>query len=206
MEADLDYICATRQDRIIAEQVRHEHQGRLEWVAHWLHQFGWTFDELPNYLACEIPFLANRGGEACGTRRRLRPGSRRHRDARPLDRGAQTGARVCRRFLTRPRRAPRRRPRAGHQPPDALAPGPSMPSPGRRTVRTPVFPGLRPGPAAADPSAISAGIDAPSGAGQGGPGQGGPDPWATVKTRMRDVLLRTELWSDQILVLPPSRA
>ena len=32
-------------------------------------------------------------------------------------------------------------------------------------------------------------------------GQGGPDPWATVKTRLRDVLLRTDLWSDQILVL-----
>ncbi len=32
-------------------------------------------------------------------------------------------------------------------------------------------------------------------------GQGGDDPWATVKTRMRDVMLRTDLWSDQILVL-----
>jgi hypothetical protein len=32
-------------------------------------------------------------------------------------------------------------------------------------------------------------------------GQGDRDPWATVKTRMRDVLLRTDLWSDQILVL-----
>ncbi len=32
-------------------------------------------------------------------------------------------------------------------------------------------------------------------------GQGGPDPWETVRARMRDVLLRTDLWSDQILVL-----
>src|SRR5262249_58870517 len=32
-------------------------------------------------------------------------------------------------------------------------------------------------------------------------GQGGADPWATVQGRMRDVLLRTDLWSDQILVL-----
>ena len=32
-------------------------------------------------------------------------------------------------------------------------------------------------------------------------GQGARDPWATVKARMRDVLLRTDLWSDQILVL-----
>src|SRR5262249_25762909 len=32
-------------------------------------------------------------------------------------------------------------------------------------------------------------------------GQGGADPWATVQARMRDVLLRTDLWSDQVLVL-----
>ena len=32
-------------------------------------------------------------------------------------------------------------------------------------------------------------------------GQGGADPWATVRARMRDVMLRTDLWSDQILVL-----
>jgi hypothetical protein len=32
-------------------------------------------------------------------------------------------------------------------------------------------------------------------------GQGGDDPWATVRARMREVLLRTDLWSDQMLVL-----
>jgi len=32
-------------------------------------------------------------------------------------------------------------------------------------------------------------------------GTGATDPWATVKARMRNVLLRTDLWSDQILVL-----
>jgi hypothetical protein len=32
-------------------------------------------------------------------------------------------------------------------------------------------------------------------------GQGDRDPWATVKARIHDVLLRTDLWSDQILVL-----
>jgi hypothetical protein len=32
-------------------------------------------------------------------------------------------------------------------------------------------------------------------------GQGGDDPWATIRARMREVLLRTDLWSDQILVL-----
>ncbi len=32
-------------------------------------------------------------------------------------------------------------------------------------------------------------------------GQGGDDPWATVRARMREVFLRTDLWSDQVLVL-----
>jgi hypothetical protein len=32
-------------------------------------------------------------------------------------------------------------------------------------------------------------------------GQGGDDPWAVVQARMREVLLRTDLWSDQVLVL-----
>ena len=64
MEADLDYIGATRRDRIIAEQFRRQHQKRLEWIARWLDRFGWTFDLLPNFLSEQIPYLANRGGEA----------------------------------------------------------------------------------------------------------------------------------------------
>ncbi len=31
--------------------------------------------------------------------------------------------------------------------------------------------------------------------------QGGPDPWQTVRGRLQHVLLRTDLWSDQIVVL-----
>ena len=64
MESDLDFIGASRQDRIIAEQIRSGHQRRLHWIGRWLQQFGWTFEQLPDYLAREIPFLANRGGEA----------------------------------------------------------------------------------------------------------------------------------------------
>ena len=64
MESDLDFIRASRQDRIIAEQIRRGHQRRLQWIGKWLHQFGWTFDKLPAYLSREIPYLTNRGGEA----------------------------------------------------------------------------------------------------------------------------------------------
>ena len=64
MESDLDFIGASRQDRIIAEQIRRGHQRRLQWIGRWLDQFGWTFDELPHYLSEQIPYLTNRGGEA----------------------------------------------------------------------------------------------------------------------------------------------
>ncbi len=66
MEADLDYIGATRQDRIIAEQVRREHHERLEWITGWLHQFVWTFDELPNYLRARSPSWPIAGARRCG--------------------------------------------------------------------------------------------------------------------------------------------
>ncbi len=31
--------------------------------------------------------------------------------------------------------------------------------------------------------------------------QGGADPWETVRNRLRQVLLRSDLWSDQMIVL-----
>ena len=45
METDLDYIGATRHDRIIAEQVRSQHQrSGSRWVLQaWLDRFGWSF-------------------------------------------------------------------------------------------------------------------------------------------------------------------
>ena len=64
MEKDLDFIGASRQDRIIAEQTRRNHLRRLEWINRWLVRFDWSFDRLPSYLAREIPYLSDRGGEA----------------------------------------------------------------------------------------------------------------------------------------------
>ena len=61
METDLDYIGATRHDRIIAEQVRSQHQRRLEWGLRWLDRFGWSFDELPAYLAARSRFWPTGG-------------------------------------------------------------------------------------------------------------------------------------------------
>ena len=203
MENDLDYIGATRQDRIIAEQVRRQHQERLEWVLRWLDRFGWTFDELPAYLAREIPFLANRGGEAL--RALVAACILDHNDIATLALSIGGLKRVLaarRRLAPGPEKDPRRTSRPGRQPPQALAPGPSLQAARHRLVRAPVLPGLQRRPSGGrilrylrrHRRVVRGWIKVVL-------GQGDRDPWATVKARMRDVLLRTDLWSDQILVL-----
>ena len=202
MEIDLDYIGATRQDRIIAEQVRRQHQDRLEWVVRWLDQFGWTFNELPNYLAREIPFLANRGGEAL--RALVAACILDHDDIATLALSIEGLKRVLVHAAD------------PTQDPGKLPTGLPNPVLNLRKLWHPVHRCKRP---VADlfelpcfavynhsqqrrilrylrrhNRAIKGWIKIVL-------GQGAADPWATVKARMRDVLLRTDLWSDQILVL-----
>jgi len=202
METDLDYIGATRQDRIIAEQVRRQHQKRLEWVARWLDRFGWTFDGLPVYLAAEIPYLANRGGEALralvaacildhndiatlalsieGLKRILVYAADSTRDATKLPVGLPDPV-VNLRTLWHPVNRCERKIADLFElpcfPPCGLAER-------RRVVRY-----LR-----RHRRAVRGWVKVVL-------GQGARDPWATVKARMHEVLLRTDLWSDQILVL-----
>jgi len=202
MESDLDYIGATRQDRIIAEQVRRQHRKRLEWVARWLDRFGWTFDRLPVYLAAEIPFLANRGGEALralvaactldhndiatlalsieGLKRILVHASDSTQDAAVLPTGLPDPVVDLRNLWHPVHRC--RRPLAD------LFELPCFPPCGlaerRRVVRY-----LR-----RHRRVVRGWLKVVL-------GQGARDPWATVRARMHDVLLRTDLWSDQILVL-----
>ena len=166
METDLDYIGATRQDRIIAEQVRRQHQQRLEWVVRWLDRFGWTFDELPAYLAREIPFLANRGGEAL--RALVAACILDHNDIATLALSIEGLKRVLAHAADGtpgPEKAPAGPARPGRQPPQALAPGASLQAARCRPLRAPVFPGLRSGRSAGGSSAISAAIAGWSGAG-----------------------------------------
>jgi hypothetical protein len=202
MEADLDYIGATRRDRIIAEQVRRQHQKRLEWVARWLDRFGWTFDGLPGYLATEIPYLANRGGEALralvaactldhndiatlalsieGMKRVLVHAADPAKDARSLPAGLPDPI-VNLRTLWHPVNRCKRKI-------DDLFELPCFAPYGlaerRRIVRY-----LR-----RHRRVVRGWLKVVL-------GQGARDPWATVKARMHEVLLRTDLWSDQILVL-----
>ncbi len=202
MEADLDYIGATRQDRIIAEQVRHEHQGRLEWVARWLHQFGWTFDELPHYLAREIPFLANRGGEAL--RALVAACVLDHDDIATLALSIEGLKRVLA-YAADPSQDPGMLPAGLPEPVISLR---ALWHPVHRCRRRavelfdlPCFPAYDPAQQRRIIRYLRRHHRTVRGWIKVVLGQGGTDPWATVKGRMRDVLLRTDLWSDQILVL-----
>jgi hypothetical protein len=202
METDLDYIGATRRDRIFAEQVRRQHQVRLEWVLRWLDQFGWTFNDLPTYLAREIPFLANRGGESL--RALVAACVLDHDDIATLALAIEALKRVL--------------VHAADPTQDTGKLPTGLPDPvlNLRKLWHPVHRCKRPVadlfelPCFAVYSrsqqrrilhylrrhrrAIRGWIKVVL-------GQGAADPWATVKARMRDVLLRTDLWSDQILVL-----
>jgi len=202
MESDLDFIGASRQDRIIAEQIRRGHQRRLEWIGRWLQQFGWTFDQLPEYLAREIPYLTNRGGEALramvtacvldhddittlafsieGLKRVMTHGADAALDGTTLPPGLPDPV-VNLRKLWHPVSRVRR-------PVADLFGMPCFP-PYDQAQRSRILSYLR-----RHRRAVRGWINVVL-------GQGGDDPWAIVRARMREVLLRTDLWSDQVLVL-----
>ena len=202
METDLDYIGATRQDRIIAEQVRRQHQRRLEWLGRWLRRFGWTFDELPAYLSREFPYLANRGGEAL--RALVTACILDHDDIATLALSIEGMEKVLAHAAD-----------PAHDP-ATLPPGLPEPVVSLRSLWHPVHRIRRPTSGLfdlpcfprhdADQRRRIAGYlrrhrRAVRGWIRVVLGQGGPDPWETVRVRMRNVLLRTDLWSDQVLVL-----
>jgi hypothetical protein len=202
MERDLDYIRATRRDRIIAEQLRREHQRRLDWVNGWLVQFDWTFDELPKYLADEIPFLANRGGEAL--RALVAACVLDHDDIATLAWSIEGLKRVLAHAVD-PTQDPRSLPA---RLPDPVVNLRTLWHPVHKCDRSvtdlfelPCFPAYD----AAQRRTVVRYLRNHRRVVRGWIkvvlGQGGVDPWATVRARMRDVMLRTELWSDQILVL-----
>jgi hypothetical protein len=202
METDLDYIGATRRDRIIAEQVRHQHQTRLEWVARWLDRFGWTFDRLPLYLAEEVPFLANRGGEAL--RALVAVCILDHDDIATLALSIEGLKRLMRHAADaaqNPRKLPRELPESVVNLRALWHPVHRCKRPTTDLFELPCFPPYN----TMERRRILRYLRRHRGAVKGWVkvvlGQGGADPWEVVKARMRDVLLRTDLWSDQILVL-----
>jgi hypothetical protein len=202
MEKDLDFIGASRQDRIIAEQTRRSHQRRLEWIQRWLIRFDWSFDLLPSYLAREIPYLANRGGEAL--RALVAAWVLDHDDVATLSFSIEALTTLMEYAAN---------PDANLQ---ALPPGLPDPVLNLKRLWRPVHRIGRPWAelftlpcfASFDPAArkrimtfLKRHRRVVGGWVRVVLGQGGDDPWSEVQARMHDVLLKTDLWSDQILIL-----
>ncbi|MDG3006988.1 hypothetical protein [Paludisphaera mucosa] len=202
MEADLDFIGASRKDRIVAERIRRDHQRRLAWTARWLARFGWTFDELPAFLSREVPFLANRASEAL--RALVSACVLDHDDLATLGQSIEAITALAA-YAADPasdlRRLPPGLPDPVVNPRRLWRPVPRQGPAFRRLFDLPAF-------AAYDPAArkrIVAFLRRHRRVTRGWyrvvMGQGGADPWAEVRARLHEVLLKTDLWSDQILIL-----
>ncbi|CAN5666732.1 hypothetical protein BH23PLA1_BH23PLA1_30090 [soil metagenome] len=63
IERDLDFIGATRHERIMAERMHEDQRQRLLRIGRWLGSFGWDFHSLPAMLDRDFPHLANRTAE-----------------------------------------------------------------------------------------------------------------------------------------------
>jgi hypothetical protein len=182
--------------------VRHQHQKRLEWVGRWLDRFGWTFDLLPLYLAKEIPFLANRGGEAL--RALVAACILDHDDIATLALSIEGLKRAMERAADinqNPRKLP-------PELPDPIVNLRKLWHPVNRCKRPiadlfklPCFPAYNPVEQRRILRYLRRHRRAVRGWVKVVLGQGDRDPWNVVRARMCDVLLRTDLWSDQILVL-----
>jgi hypothetical protein len=202
MEADLDYIGATRRDRIIAEEFRRQHQNRLEWIARWLDRFGWTFDLLPSYLSEHFPYLANRGGEAL--RALVAACILDHDDIATLALSIE-GLKSVMEFAADGRQGLKKLPPGLPGPVVSLRtlwhPVNRIKRPRTELFELPCFPSYDQASRKRILTYLRRHRRLTRGWVKVVLGQGKLDPWSVVKSRMRDVLLRTDLWSDQILVL-----
>jgi hypothetical protein len=202
MEADLDFIGASRRDRIIAEGIRRDHQRRLAWTDRWLTRFGWTLNGLPGFLAHEVPYLANRASEAL--RALVAACVLDHDDVATLALSMEALTMLAEHAADPSndlKRLPPGLPDPVVNPRRLWRPSPRrIPSP-RRLFDLPAF-------ARYDAAARKRIVwllrrhrRVCRGWFRVVLGQGGSDPWAEVRSRLMDVLLKTDLWSDEILIL-----
>jgi len=202
MESDLDFIGASRKDRIVAEQIRRDHQRRLGWTARWLARFGWTLDELPAFLADEIPFLANRSGEAL--RALVAACALDHDDVATLALSMEAMTMLAD-YAASPasnlKRLPPGLPDPVLNPRRIWRPVPRRAPAWRRLFDLPAFAGHGPAERRRIVALLKRHRRVVRGWFRVVLGQGGVDPWGEVRARLHDVLLKTDLWSDQILVL-----
>lgn len=202
LERDLEFIGASRRDRIRADRLRRDHRDRLVWITPWLERLGWSFEALARMVAADYPFLAGRTAEveraivtaavldhdeiftlgcaAAGLELLVRHGLDPANDRAALPEGLPPAARTRARRRARRWRS-RRRARA------ALAGqfAPAADAKDRKRVERYL---------ARHRAFANSWIDVLAELGD-------RDPWGELAARWHRVIARTTLWSDQVIAL-----
>lgn len=202
LEQDLDFIGATRQDRLRADRLRAELGVRANWAGRWLDRFGWNAAALPGALERDFPHLPDRGGEV--VRALVMAVVIDFRDVYTLGTAIEGLARVIA-HAADPASDPRQLPAALPEPFLARRPlwhrAMGRIRPIDSLLALPCFPALGPEDLKRVKRYLRRHRRTVGGWVWVLRVQGGPDPWETLRSRLREVLVRSDLWSDQILVL-----
>ncbi|WP_169972698.1 ion transporter [Tautonia rosea] len=202
MEIDLDFIGASRHERVMAERFRNQQHDRIEWLNHFLSEFQWNFDNLPEMLGRDLPHLTDRRGEVI--RALVTAWVADHDDVATLGLAVLAMRRVVS-YAADSDSDPRQLPEKLPDPPNLSEPLWHRIQDVRRPMddllELPCFPRYD----AEQRLRITAYLRRHRRAVREWVrvirGQGGPDPIETLRTRFVEVMLRTDLWSDQILTL-----
>ena len=202
LETDLDYIGATRADRLQAERTRREQAERLAWIARLLDHLGWGFRALPGELARDFPHLTDRAGEAI--RALVTACIVDHDDIATLGLSIE-GLRLVIDHAADPandlRRLPPGLPRPLVGRPQLWHPIRSRRRAPAEVIALPCFPRVDEARRRRILKAFRRHRRVVGGWIKVLASQGGDDPEETLRARLREVLLRTDLWSDQIIVM-----
>lgn len=201
IDDDLEFIGASRRERIAAERIRQEHFARLEWTRYWLTELGWTGDSLKRMLAEDFPFLANRSAEV--VRALVTAVVLDHDDIHTLA-AAIEGMRRLIAFSLDPLADPKSLPDGLPEPFDARRPLWRRPFGGRRPEELFHLPCL-PTVAPENRKRVLGYLRRHRKTSRGWMAvlldQGGSDPHEVLRGRLREVVRRTALWSDQVIAL-----
>lgn len=202
MEIDLDFIGASRHERVMAERFRNRQRGRVDWLNQLLAEFDWNFEHLLQLLERDLPHLTDRRGEVI--RALVTAWVADHDDVATLGLAVLAMRRVVA-HAADPEADPRQLPEGLPEPPNFSEPLWHRLQDVRRPMddllESPCFPKYE----AEQRLRITAYLRWHRRAVRAWVrvirGQGGPDPIETLRTRFIEVMLRTDLWSDQILTL-----
>ncbi|RUL86748.1 ion transporter [Tautonia sociabilis] len=202
MEVDLDFIGASRHERVMADRFREERRDCVVRASRWLAEFGWDFDRLPEFLSRNLPHLVDRRGEVI--RALIAAWVADHDDVATLG-TAIDALRLVVTHAADPTADPGTLPEGFPEPPESGGPSWYRSKDVRRPIQAvldlPCSPPLSPEQRARADRYLRRHRRELKPWARVLLGQGGDDPVATLRARLAEVMLRSDLWSDQILTL-----